>query len=51
MVVTGLLLSAAGVLLAAKQPTDYVNPLLGTATLWDKADLGFTPTHRAWGGQ
>ncbi len=36
---------------AAKQPTDYVNPLLGTATLWDKEDLGFTPTHRAWGAE
>ncbi len=46
-----LLLSAATVSHAQKQPTDYVNPLLGTATLWDKADLGFTPTHRAWGAE
>ena len=36
---------------AQRQPTDFVNPLLGTATLWDKADLGFTPTHRAWGAE
>lgn len=31
--------------------TDYVNPLLGTATLWDKADLGYEPTRRAWGAE
>ena len=36
---------------AQKLPTDYVNPLLGTATLWDSADLGFTPTHRTWGAE
>lgn len=40
--------TAAG---AAKRPTEYVNPFLGTATLWDKDDLGFTPTHRAWGAE
>jgi len=32
-------------------PVDYVNPLLGTATLWDSADLGFVHTHRAWGAE
>ena len=37
--------------IARKRPTDYVNPLLGTATLWEKEDLGFTPTHRAWGAE
>lgn len=31
--------------------TDYVNPFLGTATLWDKKDLGYTPTRRAWGAE
>jgi predicted alpha-1,2-mannosidase len=37
--------------LAQKAPATYVNPLLGTATLWDPADLGFVPTHRSWGGE
>jgi len=36
---------------AAKAPTAYVNPLLGTATLWDPKDLGFVPTHRSWGAE
>ncbi len=31
--------------------TDYVNPFLGTATLWDTADLKYTPTRRAWGAE
>ncbi|MDR0728804.1 MAG: GH92 family glycosyl hydrolase [Prevotellaceae bacterium] len=31
--------------------TDYVNPLLGTATLWDSIDLGYTPTRRTWGAE
>jgi len=31
--------------------TDYVIPFLGTATLWDSVDLGYKPTHRAWGGE
>ena len=30
---------------------NYVNPLLGTATLWDPKDLGFVPTHRTWGAE
>lgn len=42
---------AAGNRVASKRPTDYVNPLLGTATLWTKEDLGYTPTHRAWGAE
>ncbi len=46
-----LLLFAATALQAQQRLTDDVNPLLGTATLWDKADLGFTPTHRAWGAE
>ena len=47
----GLLLVAATVSQAQNKATDYVNPLLGTATLWDSKDLGFTPTHRAWGAE
>ncbi|MDR0845118.1 MAG: GH92 family glycosyl hydrolase [Tannerella sp.] len=31
--------------------TDYANPLFGTATLWDSADLGYTPTRRTWGAE
>ncbi|HEY9533361.1 MAG TPA: GH92 family glycosyl hydrolase [Mucilaginibacter sp.] len=31
--------------------TAYVNPLLGTATLWDPKDLGFVPTYRSWGAE
>jgi predicted alpha-1,2-mannosidase len=31
--------------------TDRVNPLFGTATLWDSKDLGYEPTHRAWGAE
>ena len=33
------------------QLTEYVNPFLGTATLWDKEDIGYTPTRRTWGGE
>lgn len=36
---------------AQKSPVDYVNPLLGTATVWDKEDAGFQPTHRVWGAE
>jgi len=36
---------------AQKSPVNYVNPLLGTATLWDSKDLGFVPTHRTWGAE
>lgn len=31
--------------------TDYVNPFLGTATLWDSKDLGYEPTRRTWGAE
>lgn len=31
--------------------TQYVNPFLGTATLWDYEDLHFNPTRRAWGAE
>jgi predicted alpha-1,2-mannosidase len=36
---------------AQKMPVDYVNPLLGTATVWTKEDAGFQPTHRVWGAE
>jgi predicted alpha-1,2-mannosidase len=36
---------------AQKSPVNYVNPLLGTATLWNPKDLGFVPTHRTWGAE
>ena len=39
---------AAGCAPTQKPLTDYVNPLLGTATLWDSVDLGFKPTKRTW---
>ncbi|MGN1256390.1 MAG: glycoside hydrolase family 92 protein, partial [Bacteroidaceae bacterium] len=33
--------------------TRYVNPFLGTATLWEPEDLGYTHTEtkRAWGAE
>lgn len=34
-----------------KQLTSYVNPFLGTATLWDSIDIGYRPTHRTWGAE
>ena len=34
-----------------KNVEDYVNPFMGTTTLWDSSDLGYKPTHRAWGGE
>lgn len=34
-----------------KRLTDYVNPFIGTTTLWDSVDLGYNPTRRAWGGE
>ena len=37
--------------LAQKQLTKYVNPFLGTATLWDSIDIGYKPTHRTWGAE
>jgi len=36
---------------AQKPVTDYVNPFLGTATLWDSIDIGYKPTHRTWGAE
>jgi predicted alpha-1,2-mannosidase len=50
LVSIGFLCYGAAVL-QAQQLTDYVNPFLGTATLWDSADIGYTPTHRTWGAE
>lgn len=36
---------------AQNQLTRYVNPLLGTATLWDSIDIGYKPTQRTWGAE
>ena len=38
---------------SAESLTRYVNPFLGTATLWTPEDLGYTKTEtkRAWGGE
>ncbi|OJV38423.1 MAG: alpha-mannosidase [Bacteroidia bacterium 43-41] len=38
---------------AEKQLTDYVNPFLGTATLWEPQDLGYVRTwkQRTWGAE
>ncbi|WP_310103430.1 GH92 family glycosyl hydrolase [Mucilaginibacter pocheonensis] len=36
---------------AQKTPANYVNPLLGTATLWNAKDAGFVPTKRVWGAE
>ncbi len=47
----GLLLFGTCFSQAEKQPVDCVNPFLGTATLWDKEDIGYTPTHRTWGAE
>ncbi|MDR1089471.1 MAG: GH92 family glycosyl hydrolase [Prevotella sp.] len=30
---------------------DYVNPFIGTTTLWDSINLGYNPTRRAWGAE
>jgi predicted alpha-1,2-mannosidase len=46
-----LILLAARHLQAQKSPVNYVNPLLGTATLWDPKDVGYVPTHRTWGAE
>ncbi|MBS1604555.1 MAG: GH92 family glycosyl hydrolase [Bacteroidetes bacterium] len=35
----------------AQAPSSFVNPLLGTATIWDSAEIGFKPTHRTWGAE
>lgn len=47
----GLVCLAGTIAQAEKQLVDYVNPFLGTATLWDSKDIGYTPTHRTWGAE
>lgn len=46
-----LFLAAFLPLQAQKTFTKYVNPFLGTATLWDSIDIGYKPTHRTWGAE
>jgi predicted alpha-1,2-mannosidase len=46
-----LFLSAASCLQAQKKLTGFVNPFLGTATLWDSVDIGYKPSHRTWGAE
>ncbi|HEY5499102.1 MAG TPA: GH92 family glycosyl hydrolase [Bacteroidales bacterium] len=46
-----LFLAVTFSLQAQKRLIDYVNPLLGTATLWDSIDIGYRPTHRTWGAE
>jgi predicted alpha-1,2-mannosidase len=50
-ILTAIVLVAAVSLHAQKKPIDYVNPFLGTATLWDSVDIGYQPTHRTWGAE
>jgi predicted alpha-1,2-mannosidase len=51
LTIPGMLLFHGLIATAQKSPADYVNPLLGTATLWEKQDAGFQPTHRVWGAE
>ncbi len=48
-----LILTAACRPKAETHLTDFVNPLLGTATLWEKADLGYERHNekRTWGAE
>ena len=46
-----LLLIASFFCNAQKKVIDYVNPFLGTATLWESIDIGYKPTHRTWGAE
>ncbi len=47
------LIYASSTDLHAQNLTDYVNPFLGTTTLWDKADLHYERNRktRTWGGE
>lgn len=51
LLMVSFLVSIVGV--DARELTRYVNPLLGTATLWEKADLGYVRTikERTWGAE
>ena len=46
-----LILLSTTYLHAQTHLTDFVNPFLGTATLWDSIDIGYKPTHRTWGAE
>ena len=47
------LLALSAVSCAQNHLTDYVNPFLGTATLWEEEDLGYQRTWetRTWGAE
>ncbi len=51
--VAGIAFSAPQPALRAEQLTDHVNPLLGTATLWEPEDLGYVrhQKSRTWGAE
>ncbi|HAH22226.1 MAG TPA: glycoside hydrolase family 92 protein [Prolixibacteraceae bacterium] len=51
IITLALFLAVTCSLHAQKQLTKYVNPFLGTATLWDSIDIGYKPTHRTWGAE
>ncbi len=51
IVTIGLFLFTANFLHAQKHLIEYVNPFLGTATLWDSIDIGYKPSHRTWGAE
>jgi predicted alpha-1,2-mannosidase len=46
-----IFLFATSCIQAQSHITSYVNPFLGTATLWDSIDIGYKPTHRTWGAE
>lgn len=48
-----VLLAAPSTVCSQSRLTDYVNPMLGTATLWDEADLGYVRKRmeRPWGAE
>lgn len=50
---TAILASVALLAAQAQHVTHYVNPFMGTTTLWSLQDLGYTHTEakRAWGGE
>ncbi len=51
IILTIILSSCADI--SEKKLTDYVNPFLGTATLWEQEDLGYVRTweERTWGAE
>lgn len=51
IVIIALFLAAVFSMQAQKPLTKYVNPFLGTATLWDSIDIGYKPSHRTWGAE